>query len=172
MMTAQVFKKISIGCLLGCLLCLQLQRADGQGNWFKHNVVIEIIIIITDFLLKEGVYLELNGINYSNNSYVNISDIGTDSLALLCKTDLQICCKNPNRGEWYFPNSSLVSRKGSEKDFYRDRGDQVVRLHRRNNATMPVGEYCCEVFNANFTNETVCITVTSPVEMPAGERIN
>ena len=104
---------------------------------------------------------------------MNISDIGTGDLALLCVTDLQECCGSLGHGEWYFSNNNMiVSTKESNTDFYRDRGDSVVRLNRRNNVTMPIGEYCCEVPDANYTNQTVCISVTL-FEMPAGlgERI-
>ena len=103
---------------------------------------------------------------------MNISDIRTGDLTLLCITDLQECCASPGsrHGEWYFPNNMIVLTKRSKADFYRDRGDSVVHLHRRNNAMMPVGEYCCEVPDANYTDQTVCITVTVTLfEMPAGE---
>ena len=86
---------------------------------------------------------------------MNIIDIGTGDLALLCITDLQECCGNPwpRHGEWYFPNNERVLTEGSNNaNFYRNRDDSVVRLNRRNNATMPVREYCCELPNAENDN--------------------
>ena len=35
-----------------------------------------------------------------------------------------------------------------------------MRLNRRNNALMPVGEYCCEVPDRTGDNQTVCVVVT------------
>ena len=109
--------------------------------------------------------------NYSNNSTVNITDIGSCDGALLCITNNSSCCKNSLRaGEWYFPDKSIVPIQDEDGDFYRNRGDQVVRLHRRNNALMPVGEYCCEVPNAIGNYRNVCIVVT-PTEIETGEQI-
>ena len=70
------------------------------------------------------VYFQLNGVNYSNNSIVNITDIGEgDSDSLLCFTNNTNCCESPRGGEWYFPNNmSMVRTKGEDESFYRDRG--------------------------------------------------
>ena len=57
-----------------------------------------------------GVYFELNNQIYLNNSAVHLTDIGEDTGALLCKTDMEACCKTlPNRfGEFYYPNGVYV----------------------------------------------------------------
>ena len=110
--------------------------------------------------------------NYTNNSMVTITDIGSDDRALLCITNNSTCCRN-KVGEWYFPNKSIVLIQDSGGDFYRNRGDQVVRLHRRNNACPYAschGEYCCEVPNAIGNYRNVCDVVT-PTEIEAGEQI-
>ena len=63
-------------------------------------------------------------------------------------------------GEWYYPNNmSAVRTEGEGGSFYRDRGPSVVRLHRRYNITMPTGEFCCEVLDANEVDQRICITV-------------
>ena len=106
------------------------------------------------------VYFQLNGVNYSNNSIVNITDIGEGvSDSLLCFTNNTNCCESPRRGEWYFPNMSIVRIKGEDGSFYRDRGPSVVRLHRRHNATMPTGPFCCEIPDANNVTHRIYITV-------------
>ena len=108
-----------------------------------------------------GVYFQLSGVNYNNNSIVSITDIGEgNSDSLLCFTNNINCCESLRRGEWYFPNNmSEVRTEGEGYSFYRDRGQSVVRLHRRHNATIPTGPFCCEIPDANYATQRVCITV-------------
>ena len=63
-------------------------------------------------------------------------------------------------GEWYYPNNmSAVRTEGGGGSFYRDRGPSVVRLHRRRDVMMPIGQFCCEVPDANGMNQSICVTV-------------
>ena len=100
---------------------------------------------------------------YSNNSYILNSDIGEgNDGALLCFTDLSPCCDSAGGsdvGEWFFPDESQVLAPGTGTDFYRDRGPGMVRLHRRNNAMSPTGQFCCEVPNAIFVNTRICANI-------------
>ena len=106
------------------------------------------------------VYFQLNGVNYSNNSIVSIADIGEgNNDSLLCFTNNIYCCGSSRKGGWYFPNMSIVRTKGEDGNFYRDRDLSVVRLHRRHNATMPTGPFCCEIPDANYVTRRICITV-------------
>ena len=84
--------------------------------------------------LSLGVYFELKGERYNNNSVVNILAIGEGSSALLCKTNKQDCCGTlPNRfGEFYYPHGARVSIFITGDGFYRNRGNQMIRLNRRN----------------------------------------
>ena len=99
----------------------------------------------------------------NTNASVAISDIGEGSASILCITDKNDCCRSPHGttvGEWYFPNNeSAVGIKGGGGSFYRDRGASVVCLHRRHNATMPTGLFCCVVPDANGTNQRICVMV-------------
>ena len=118
--------------------------------------------------------------NFSNNSIVNITDIGSHDGALLCITNNPSCCYSISYynntyyisriGEWYFPDKSIVPIESYGGDFYRNRGDQVVHLNRRNNAIMPVGEYCCEVPDASGINQSVCVNITL-LETETGESL-
>ena len=115
--------------------------------------MLTLIIII-------GVYLQLNGVNYSNNSEVAITDIGSgDEESLLCITDNPNCCYSSRIGEWYYPNMSMVRLNGDGDGFYRSRGPSVVHLHRRHNVVMPTGEFCCEVPDENRMNQRICIII-------------
>ena len=95
---------------------------------------------------------------YTNNTAINIHLIGegfegvqiTDGGALECHTDDTTCCRGidnpPNgtgRGEWYYPNGTVIPPPGSGTGFYRTRGHMVVRLNRLPNVNFPSGNYAC-----------------------------
>ena len=119
------------------------------------------------------VRLSLNGIEYSNNSVMDINAVGANSLdpaveALQCMTDLRPCCKFPYqvsslKGEWYYPNGSRVH--GAEVvglPFYRTRGvdNGTVNLFRVDTETMePIGRYCCQIPNISMVNQTLCVGI-------------
>ena len=121
------------------------------------------------YIIKElfclGVYIQLRGVRLSNNSEVFITDIGEgDTASVLCFTDKTDCCRTFDGyrgpvGEWYFPNESTVGILGYGGSFYRNRGQSVVRLHRRHNVMMPTGPFCCEVPDANDITQRICIAV-------------
>ena len=100
-----------------------------------------------------GLGFNLKGELYSNNSIVNITDIGSDTNALYCFTNRSGCCRGSDggaNGEWFFPDGSQIDENGiiSTLDFSRNRGPSVVLLNRRNNAMEPTGFYRCEVLDA------------------------
>ena len=114
------------------------------------------------------VRVELNGVVYINNSIVDINEIGADSESLLCITTNEQCCTRSltangvAAGQWYLPNNGpAVGKELDGGNFYRDRGERVVRLHRRNNAMTPTGSFCCEIPAANGTIERVCVTINA-----------
>ena len=105
---------------------------------------------IATFSIITGVYFELRGETYANNSVVNIVDIGEGESALLCKTNRESCCGTPpNRaGEFYFPSGIQVLIRKSGQGFYRDRSTQQIRLNRRQGVNSPTGVYHCEIPDA------------------------
>ena len=110
-------------------------------------------------------YLSLRNEVRSNNSNIFITDIGAgDDEALLCFTDLTRCCRSFQAngiplGEWFYPNGSVIDVSDSGNNFYRNRGQSVVRLNQRNNAVSPTGLFCCEVPDALPVNITVCANI-------------
>ena len=130
------------------------------------NVTINQLCTVSNSLIP-AVYLSLGGIHITNDSYVDMHDIGEgDNGALLCVTDLMQCCHDTNTatgtalGQWISPNGTdvpIIDRDGH--DFYCDRGHNIVRLNRRNNATSPTGLYCCEVPDSTFTTRRVCANI-------------
>ena len=105
-----------------------------------------------------GIGLTLNNVNYTNNSVVNITDIGTGSAALMCITTYLPCCYSgpPPGNHWYFPNGSQVDRFNT-LPYYRSRIDGypwftprrpgTVLLHRNPGATT-TGIFRCEIRDA------------------------
>ena len=94
-----------------------------------------------------GIGLTLNNVQYTNNSVVNITDIGTGSAALICTTTRPGCCLSSDGSEWYFPDGSTVQRTGTT--YYRTRtisivGGGTVRLHRNPGATT-TGVFHCDI---------------------------
>ena len=117
-------------------------------------------------------YLSLNEEVIVNNSNIPITMIGMgDSEALHCFTDLyQLSINNSGTledvGEWYFPNGSVVVAENG--DIYTTRGDRVVRLHVKDNVTMPAGKYHCDILDANRTNQSIYVNIyIDPVSGPS-----
>ncbi len=97
---------------------------------------------------------------YANNSVIDINLVGegfvgdqiTDGGALECHTDDTTCCRGiddpPNgvsRGEWYYPNGTVVPPPNSGNSIYRTRDHMVIRLNRRHVVTQPSGVYTCVI---------------------------
>ena len=112
----------------------------------------------------------LRGITYQNNSRVSLEGIGEGNDALLCITNQTACCSPPYTGEmgltignWFFPNGTEVpsevvnATSGTHWDFYRDRGEMVVRMHRRRGGEQ--GIYRCEVADARNITQAIFIGV-------------
>ena len=116
---------------------------------------------MTLFLFILGVYFELKGKVYKNNSFVSINEIGEDDQALLCKTDKVECCGTvPDRfGEFYNPDGSKVLIRKANQGFYRNRGEQQIRLNRRVGTINPTGVYRCEIPDSNNVMQKVFINI-------------
>ena len=106
-------------------------------------------------------YFELNGNIYYNNSILSLKEVGEGESALYCKTDKVECCAaQPNRaGEFYYPSGEQVPIKRLQHGFYRNRGDQLIRLNRREGITSPTGRYQCEIPNADDKMVKIYITL-------------
>ena len=123
------------------------------------------------FLCITGLQIMFKGTSYyTNNTSLFITDLGdVDSNNVLCVTDLDGCCTSPGRGQWIYPDgftnadgNSLVRNNPSSDDFFRTRGDMVVRLERRNNPIGPTGQYCCQIptIATLDTDSTMCVILS------------
>ena len=110
----------------------------------------------TTHIYAHIVWLHLGGVNYSNNSIVNLTTIGDNDQALLCRTNANstACCGHSSTAtsvsEWYFPNWSAVGIAGDGGSFYVSRGRSVIELHRRNMVMSPSGVYNTCTFKSEF----------------------
>ena len=107
-------------------------------------------------------YFELNSMVYFNNSAIRLRDVGEGERALLCKTDRKDCCgAPPNRyGEFYYPNGLAVPVASRQQGFYRNRGEQMIRLNRRSTATSPTGKYRCAIPEVDGEIQSIYVTLT------------
>ena len=105
---------------------------------------------------------------YTNNSVVNIMDIGTGSAALLCTTTYRPCCFSlPQPGtHWYFPNGSRVENTNT-LPYYRSRGDAspynpgrigAVILHCNPEGTT-TGVFRCEIHDATGAFQSIYVGI-------------
>ena len=114
------------------------------------------------YSLDNPLQLIFRGVSYPNNSVLPLKEIGDISTgsAILCTTNLDSCCRFPNRGEWYYPNGSMVPINGAIEDFYRGRTtEQSIHLNRRNNAQSPTGSFCCELPDNSGVTHTLCVSL-------------
>ena len=96
---------------------------------------------------------------------VLLEDIGENTDALLCVTNYPTCCSS---GEFYYPDGSRVPTRSSGQDFYRNRGNQLILLHRRNNAMSPTGTYRCVIQDANGVDQNLFINIGTRVAQNLG----
>ena len=118
-----------------------------------------------------GIGLTLNNVNYTNNSVVTITDIGTGSAALNCTTTYRPCCFSgpPPGTHWYFPNGSRVSITNT-LPYYRSRTDGqrfpvgispiggTVLLHRNPEGTT-TGVFRCEILDATGAFQSIYVGI-------------
>ena len=119
------------------------------------------ILTLIFLVFAIGVYFELNGVVYMNNSAASLLEVGEGENALFCKTSREECCGTPpNRfGEFYYPNGTKVPIAKLQQGFYCNRGQQVIRLNRREGVTSPAGRYQCEIPDASGMTQNIYIVL-------------
>jgi hypothetical protein len=103
----------------------------------------------------------LNGTVYLNNSAVPLLGVGERDHALQCRTSRDECCRTlPNRfGDFYYPNGTQIFNERSGYGFYRNRGQKVIHLNRREGVTSPAGTYRCEIPDADGEMKSIFINL-------------
>ena len=96
-------------------------------------------------------YIEFHGLVYPNNSVIPLSQVGGGVDGVYCRTNNSPCCSYPGgrKGEIFYPDGTLVQIEGEGDTFYRDRGNQFIRLNRQkflaSHSSLDVGRYRCEI---------------------------
>ena len=111
----------------------------------------------TSHCISAGVFLSLSGLNYSNNSVVDLADIGyNNTTGLICHTNYSTGHGYKLGSRWWYPgNRTVTSNRSSTEPFSRTRGNMTISLYHRTNNTEenpPVGIYYCD-----FRNKTTRI---------------
>ena len=123
-------------------------------NTCTNDFTLSSKSVMTLVFLSTGIGLTLNDVQYTNNSVVTITDIGTASAALLCTTTNSGCCSSGNpTTQWYFPTGSQVPNRGvppPSMTFSRTRSTSpgTVLLHRNSGATT-TGVFHCDILDAS-----------------------
>ena len=105
----------------------------------------------------------MNGAIIPNHGFVLLDNIGEYHESLLCLTDNRLCCGRAQSpwstvlGDWYYPNGTGVANSGNMWEFYRNRGQSVVRMNRRRGGVN--GIYRCVIPDAAGVNQTIYIGV-------------
>ena len=91
----------------------------------------------------------LRGQSYPNHGLVLIDEIGetdsTDDNGLSCVSDLTDCCSIELRGEFNFPDGSVVPTLGDIRNgYYRNRGVDRIFLNRQADGTAQ-GLFQCQI---------------------------
>ena len=119
------------------------------------HIIMFYNIIITD------IYFMLNGTVYLNNSAIPLLGVEEGDHALQCRTSRDECCKTlPNRfGDFYYPNGTKVFNERPGYGFYRNRGQKVIHLNRREGVISPAGKYRCAIPDADGEMKSIFISL-------------
>ena len=104
-------------------------------------------------------YVSFMGQTLVNHSYMDLSTVGSagdNSDSVVCHTDLSTCCSGGqgiHRGDWYFPNGTVLPYPGPSVPIYDGRAAQRVVI-RRTSGTGPTGIYRCDIPTDNVHDVT------------------
>ena len=106
-------------------------------------------------------YVSFMGENLPNHAYVDLTLVGNNKSdpgkIVRCTTNLRTCCgsiQGFHRGDWYFPDGSILGNSSLGGDIDRTRGDMRVNLRHRNDVMGPSGIYHCDIPTAAVHNDS------------------
>ena len=125
-------------------------------------LLLNFLCFLVEVHTQTAPYVSFMGEILLNHAYVDLTLVGNDITdpgnTVRCHTDLSTCCTSSqgiHRGDWYFPNGSVLAGGGGGGDIYKRRGPQRVELHRSNNATSPSGVYRCDIETVSVSDKNV-----------------
>ena len=133
----------------------------------KCTVIVLILWSLVEVHSQTAPYVRFMGDILPNHAYVDLTTVGDDISTssgdtVRCQTDLETCCtsiQGIHRGDWYFPDGSILPFAPTNNDIGEDREPQEVHIRRRNNAMSPTGIYHC-VIETNAVNDDDPNTIT------------
>ena len=129
-------------------------------------VVLVLILSLVEVHSQTAPYVSFMGVNLPNHAYVDLTtveeDIGDPGDTVRCHSDLTTRCtgnQGIHRGDWYFPDGSVLPFANNPGSIVEDREPQEVHIRRRNNAMSPSGIYRCDI-ETMAVNDDVLATIT------------
>ena len=133
-----------------------------MGVYLRYVIFIRVggCYKVCVFVCAAGIGLTLNNVSYTNNSVVNITDIGTGSAALICTTTYRPCCLSANQEtQWYLPNGTQLSNANTQPYYRtRSRSPGVVYLNRNPGATT-TGVFHCDIPDASGDLQSIYVGI-------------
>ena len=142
-------------------------------------VVLVLILSLVEVHSQTAPYVSFMGVNLPNHAYVDLTtvedDIGDPGNTVRCHSDLTTCCtgnQGIHRGDWYFPDGSVLPFANNPGSIVEDHEPQEVHIRRRNNTMSPSGIYRCDIETVavndddvdTITGETVYVGLYPPNE--------
>ena len=122
-----------------------------MSNKLSVSSLLLLLLFLVEVRSQQTLpYVSFNLTALADHSYVNISTVGSEtdnSDSVVCHTDLSTCCSNSqgiHRGNWSFPDGTILPFTGSNVPIGLGRGAQVAVI-RRTTATGPTGIYSCDI---------------------------
>ena len=132
-----------------CYFCAHASiSVNSQTMGRVASLLLLPLLLMVEVHCQTSPYVSFMGQTLANNSFVDISQVGTGSAAIYCHTDLMSCCSNtegPHRGDWYSPDGTRLVIAGGGDDIYEAHTAQRVDIRRTNNANEPTGIYRCDI---------------------------
>ena len=126
------------------------------------NVVYPLLLCLLSSLVEVHSqtvpYVSFMGTTQPNHSYVDLTLVGDardGSDSVQCHTDLSTCCNadaGPHRGDWYFPNGTLLPFPDIVLNIFEIRQAQQVDVRHRGRSDVTSGIYHCTV-ETNAVND-------------------
>ena len=81
-----------------------------------------LLLFLLKMQCRTAPYVSFMGQTLANHSYVDSSQVGTNSAGVHCHTDLSTCCAaakdDTHHGDWYFPNGDKLPITGSSDRYH------------------------------------------------------
>jgi hypothetical protein len=156
------------------------------ASYILHQTCLSQFYFMHSLCSLVGVSLQLQGQTVLNNSLVNLADLlyqdrssadptndnDSELQTLMCITDLEDCCETPVRGNWYYPNGSVVGYnresvhvfQSNRGQYEKKSGSQIiygsVRIwHRYTPPAAERGLFHCELPDANGVNQSLYVNI-------------